>query len=113
MIGVCEDGKTACFVDRSHGVFKVHVFGDGLCHPQRQDVPIAAVDLNTRNNVEGILILVGVGPQARLHDIVICDGNGGQFGAMLGNVVQQITNRQHTIAGCCVHVEIGVPESRL
>ena len=103
--GVRQNRHAILIVNGGCGIFQGHIRRDRMLHPQRQYVPVAAADFETRHNIKGILVAVSISPQAGINDIVIGDGDDIQMG-MFGDVVEHLVNGRKAVAIRRVDVHI-------
>ncbi len=98
---------TTGFTDGSRSIGEIHVAGNRLRHPQRQDVAGPAADLNAGHNVKGVKMASFIGPQAAAERIVIGNRDDIKLGAMPGDKIQQLGDSRLPVTGGRVHVQIG------
>ncbi len=96
------------FVNRGSGLGQREITRHRLSHPQAQHVPLPAADFHPRHNVEGVVVTVGIRPQAGLQRIVV--GHGDHIQPPLNrHVIEQFLNGWKTIAGDRMHVQVSPP----
>jgi hypothetical protein len=73
--GMRQNCNAALFMDGSGSLFDRHAFGYGFRDPQGDDMAFTGCYFDTRNNVEGVMSPVGIGPQAGIEYIMIGNRN--------------------------------------
>ena len=100
---VRQNSDAAPVMDGARGLGQRHATRNRPSHPQREDMPIAAGNLDTGDNVERVIVTAFIGPQAGIHHVVVGDGDDIER-CVLGYVFQHCVYWGKAIAGGGVDV---------
>lgn len=100
-----EDGNAPLLVDGCDRFRDREVHGDGLGHPQAEDVATVGGNFHPGDNIEGVAVTLAVSPQAGIQGVVVGNGNHIQVAAF-SDIIQHLLGGGDAIAGVGMDVDI-------